>query len=169
MVASIGRVKASLWWCLIGSFVGAIWLKIDPSNIAASCVLSTVAVNSFGLSWKFPVRLYKSKCERFSVLFVCGTIYLLLWGSSLYFSASVTNNDTEEVLLSSVINFFFKSPAWPKTKGVIQELWQSLKVDVWWDGFEQTEKNIPPSGSTPYEVIQHTCNHVGSQQSLLLS
>ena len=155
-MASIGRMQASLQWCLIGSFVGTIWLYDDPSNIGVSCLCSTIAVNWLGLSWKPPRRPHRRKCARFSILCFCGTVYLLLLGSSLYFNATITTSDGQEVPLRVAIGNFFKSPAWMETKKVFNTMWEHVKVNGWRSVLKQIIEAIDPEGeANAYKVNQH--------------
>ena len=148
LVACIGRVQASFKWCLTGSFVGDLWLKFNPSTTETSCLLSATAVNLFGISWKPPVRPYRSKRARFFVLFVCGTIYLLLWTTSVYFN--VIANDVETVPLKRVIDAYFTSAVWPVVRERIHRAWHHL--NDWWLRFRRIEELIPPDGGSPHEV-----------------
>ena len=124
-MASIGRVQASWRCCLIASLLMGviIWLYTDPLKYAgASALFSAFVVNRFGLSRK-PRQPHKSKRKRFSVLFVCGTVYLLLWGSSLYFSATLRNQDREKMPLRAAMNHFLMSPEW---RDILQYSWRYI-------------------------------------------
>lgn len=156
LVANIGLVRASLKCCLIGSFIGVIWLYYDQSNVGASTLFSTIVVNLFGLSSKPYRRPHKSKCRRLSILCVCGAVYLLLWGSALYFNATVTTSDGEEVPLREAISNFFKSPAWVETKQVINTVWEHIKANGWRNVLGQIIDALDPLGeSNAYRVSQH--------------
>ena len=156
MVANIGRVQASLKCCLIGSFIGVIWLYYDQSNVGAATLLSTIVVNWFGLSSKPYRRHHKSKCRRLSILCVCGAVYLLLWGSALYFNATLTTSDGEEVPLREAISKFFKSHAWVETKQVIGTVWEHIKANGWRNILGQIIDALDPRGeSNAYRVSQH--------------
>ena len=149
LVASIGRVQASFWCCITGSlFMGVfIWKYSDPfSCTGVLCPLSSaLVVHGFGLAWKPYRRPHESVCKRLSVLCVCGTVYLLLWGSALYFSATVRHRDRKEMPLRAVIHHFLMSPAW-------QNIQQNIQAAFWRQRFEWIRAPDREREPNPYEV-----------------
>ena len=149
LVASIGRVQASFECCVTGSlFMGVfVWQYSDPfSCTGVLCTLSSaLVVDRFGLAWKPYRRPHKSVRKRLSVLCVCGTVYLLLWGSALYFSATVRDRDRENMPLRAVIHNFLMSPAW-------QNIQQNIQAAFWRHLFERIRAPDREREPNPYEV-----------------
>ncbi|XP_076449447.1 dnaJ homolog subfamily C member 22-like [Babylonia areolata] len=153
LVGNIGHLHVSFVRCLVGSAVGVFWQLDDPTNIGASCFFSAVSVCASGYRWK-PSRRRKSKCRRLTVLFVCGMVYLSMWGSALYFNATVTTKDGESVPLREALNNFFTSPAWTQTKESLYLIWQNIRVNGWRTFYEQLVQSIDPQGETnAYRIL----------------
>lgn len=153
LVANIGRLQASMKSSVLGSAAGVLWQLEDPTNVGGSCLLSAVAVYYWGFRWR-TYRRRKSKCRRLSVLFVCGMVYLSMWGTSLYFNATVTASDGEEIPLRDALNNFFTSPAWTETKETLYLIWQHIKVNGFRNIFQQIIQTIDPEGeASAYKVL----------------
>ncbi|KAK7483494.1 hypothetical protein BaRGS_00025293, partial [Batillaria attramentaria] len=128
LVANIGRLRARLLWPLGGAFVGVcgLWHQQEPTNVLLATILAAVST-SLGFTPKKIPKPRQGFCRRVSRLFWWGALYLLLWGSALYFNATVTVVNGRKVPLRDVIDDFFHSREWSDIKQVLRELWQNFK------------------------------------------
>ncbi|KAL8579373.1 hypothetical protein ACOMHN_026738 [Nucella lapillus] len=153
LVANIGRLKVSMSCCLLGSAAGVIWLYGNMTNIGGSCLLSTLSAYYWGRKWK-TFRRRKSKCKRMSVLFAYGMVYLSMWGTSLYFNATITSSDGENIPLREAVGNFFTSPAWTETKKTLHLMWQHIKQNGFSNFFQQVVLTMDPEGeASAYKVL----------------
>lgn len=150
LVANIGHLKASKWMPGIGVFAAYLILgpTSDPSSLTLPILFSSFATYFWGFSQKPRTRRRSGFCKRFSILCFFGTIYLLLWGSSIYFKATITTNDGESVPLRVALNNFFNSPAWTQTKETLSRLWEHIKINGWKHVFEEFVAVLDPEGET---------------------
>ena len=66
----------------------------------------------------------------------------------MYYNATVTTSDGEEVPLRVAINNFFSSPAWKETKETLHTIWLHMKAKGWRNIFEEIIKAVDPEGET---------------------
>lgn len=154
-MANIGLLQASLKWPLIGAYLGSLWLLEDPNNIGMVSLLSSLATFFQGFRWK-PVQKHCGLCKRLTILSFCGTAYLLLLGSALYYNANIITKDGESVPLREAVHHFFKSPAWTQTKESFRRLWYSLQAHGWRNVLNELLKDLDPQGeANAYKVSLH--------------
>ena len=69
-----------------------------------------------------------------------------MWGSALYFNASVTTEDGETIRFRDAVDHFFNSPFWKEFKETIKVLFRDGQEKGWehiWSRFVQT---LDPEG-----------------------
>ncbi|KAK3082625.1 hypothetical protein FSP39_000660 [Pinctada imbricata] len=147
LVANVQPHVASMKWPLIGAYIGLPWLLYDSQNLIYSSLISAVLVNWKGKQWDLEAhRPKRGFCKRISILSACGTIYLILWGGSIYFNASITTRDGESIPLREAIPNFFNSPAWADTKETFKQIYDYYKIHGFSKMYEEIVEKLDPTG-----------------------
>ncbi|KAL5006112.1 hypothetical protein ScPMuIL_017270 [Solemya velum] len=145
LVANIGREKASLKWPVLGAYLTAVLLQYNANCIIYMALSSAVLTNWKGRQW----RITKDKrgiCRRLSMLSLAGCIYFGLWGSAIYFNASIRTDYGESVPVRIAIQNFFNSPAWKEMKDSLNHLYEYYKVHGWKHILDEVIKHLDPEG-----------------------
>ncbi|KAL3855005.1 hypothetical protein ACJMK2_014237 [Sinanodonta woodiana] len=153
LVANIGREKAHIKWSLYGALFALPILWYRSESVGYAVILPTIFVNWKGLEWRAE-KPRQGLCKRITALGLCGMIYLSMWGSAIYFNASVTRNG-ETIPVREAINHFFNSPAWAETKETFWKLYDYYKVHGWSKMWEQIVESLDPTGEGhAYNVLE---------------
>ncbi|XP_071101201.1 dnaJ homolog subfamily C member 22-like [Haliotis cracherodii] len=175
LVANIGRHKGSWSWAALGAYIGTPWLILNPDNVAVAPLMSAIFVQWKGVTWRTDPEPKQGLFRRVSKLTFYGTLYLALWGCVIYFNASITTKDGEEIPLREAIPNFFKSPAWAETKDSMHRLYNYFQAHGWrriWDEIKETfdpvgEQNaykvLGLSSSATQEEITHAYRKMSRQ------
>lgn len=154
MVANIGSLQATMTYPLVGAAVGGIWLLSDPSNVTSVSFFSSIFTWLGGISWRQQPKRRRGVCIRVSRLAFFGTIYLMMWGSSVYFNAKVVTKDGERIPLRVALNNFFTSPAWTETKEAFDRVWEQAHARGWDKLFEELVVIFDPEGeNSAYKAL----------------
>ncbi|XP_064598407.1 dnaJ homolog subfamily C member 22-like [Liolophura sinensis] len=93
VVANIGREQCSWHYPVLGAYIAAPLIYLSPTNLLFCGITSAVAASGIGSRWRpigqLGVRRKKHVCKRLPYLTVCGLAYLSLWGSMIYFNATM--------------------------------------------------------------------------------
>ena len=153
VVGNIGGWKGSLRRPVLGCYLTLPAYLYGMNVVSWTTILGTVmsSVSTPSLSristgaycfkrqWRTPTKSSRSWYTRIMVLTLCGSLYLSMWSSYLYFNAEVVHNGDKIKLREAVANFL-KSPA----------------VQV------QCSRNIEESDNFIFRSFHATCTYCGS-------
>ena len=143
-----------------GSYLALLFYGTAAEGINASAFFSAIAQSWKGKKWRRTPKKRRNLCSRILVLGMCGALYFSLWGSVLYFNASITTSDGETVKLRDAVQHFFRSPAWAKTKQTMWLLWEQYREHGYEKMWHEFVKAVDPEGeANAYEVMnsKYTC------------
>lgn len=151
-MANIGREQCSWRYPVVGAYIAAPLIYISPTNLLYCGLTSAAAASWKGSRWRpvgqLGVRQKKHVCKRLPFLTVCGLMYLSLWGSMIYFNATITTKEGDDVKVRVALNNFFKSPAWLEMKEMMGHLYQSIQTVGWKKFFEELVDALDPQGES---------------------
>ncbi|XP_076089334.1 dnaJ homolog subfamily C member 22-like [Mytilus galloprovincialis] len=149
LVGNVNPEKVSFQWALLGAYISFPMLTIDSgNNLVYSSILSAIAVNWKGKNWNRDYIEKRGLCKRVFVLTVCGLLYLSLWSSAIYFNATITTKEGDEVPLREAINNFFTSPAWADTKESFRNLYKYYQEHGWENLYNKIVDSLDPLGES---------------------
>lgn len=91
------------------------------------------------------------------VLYLCGMLYLSLWGSYFYFNAKFTDKDGEEIKISEAVHHFFSSPLWTDFKQSLHDTWNYAQHHGWYEIWKQLVDLSDPHGEqNAYKVCDYS-------------
>ncbi|XP_018318722.1 dnaJ homolog subfamily C member 22 [Agrilus planipennis] len=157
VVGNIGREKGNIVWALVFAYVGYFlrWYIFDES-VWCTCmvVFSALAFDQFSKDWRRTPRKKKPLYKRILVLCLCGSIYLSLWGSYLYFNGKVTDSNGDEIPISEAIHHLFTSPWWTDLKRSLYDTYQFAQHNGWYEVWKQIIDLFDPQGEqNSYKVL----------------
>jgi len=88
-----------------------------------------------------PLPLYR----RVFVLWLCGSLYLSMWGSYFYFNATIVHNE-EKIKLRVAVKHFINSPAVQEFGKNLLGLWEHMKAEGWWSTWSALVASLDPTG-----------------------
>lgn len=156
LVGNVEPEKVYFQWALLGAYISIPMLTIDSgNNLVYSSLLSSIFVNWKGKTWNKDYIPQKGFCKRISILTVCGLIYLSLWSSAIYFNATITTKEGDEVPLREAVHNFFTSPAWEDTKEQLRNLYKYYQAHGWQNIWNKVVESLDPLGETKaYKVLK---------------
>ena len=83
--------------------------------------------------------------KRILILSLCGSLYVSMWGSYLYFNATVVHNG-EKIKLRDAVTHFIKSPAVKEFSKNLLGLWEHMKAQGFWSTWSQLVASLDPTG-----------------------
>lgn len=154
LVGNVNPEKANFQWALLGAYISIPMLTLDSgNNLVYSSILSAIAVNWKGKTWNTGYIEKRGLCKRVFVLTFCGLLYLSLWSSAIYFNATITTKEGDEVPLREAIHNFFTSPAWADTKESFRNLYKYYQEHGWENLYNKIVDSLDPLGeSKAYKV-----------------
>merc|ERR1719228_1534117 len=99
----------------------------------------------FKRQWRTPTKSSRSWYTRIMVLTLCGSLYLSMWSSYLYFNAEVVHNGDKIKLREAVANFL-TSPAVQEFSRNLHLLWQHMLQNGFWSSWSQLVDSLDPFG-----------------------
>ncbi|XP_071101068.1 uncharacterized protein [Haliotis cracherodii] len=97
------------------------------------------------MSWNTEPDPKRGFCLRVGKLTFYNILYLALWGCVIYYNASVTMEDGEEIPLREVIPIFIRSPAWTERKDSLARLFNYFRNHGWkriWEDVVETLHSV---------------------------
>lgn len=73
----------------------------------------------------------RSFCKRVTLLATCGTIYLSLWASFMYYNLRITNEHGDTIRFRDSVANLLNSPMIKELRESLRHLWQYYKVHGW--------------------------------------
>lgn len=126
--------------------------------IAAAYMFDTKAKK-----WKRRFRPQTSCLKRCLILGSCALLYASLLGSYLYFNASITDEEGEQLPMREAIYHFFKSPWWTDIKQSFIDTYNYAQVHGWMEVWKQIIDLSDPYGEqNAFKVLDLS---MGARQS----
>lgn len=161
VVANIGRLRTTLLFPLNSAVFFSYWCWGQDKGVTVVVVSMATSITTgwFGMSRKKRTRNRKKLRKRLFNLALCGSVYLLLWGSVLYYNAAWTDQAGKEVRLRDQIDAFLSSTEWAAIK---ERMWHLSEDFITWFGElrkrkteqkSQKQREFPRKSTDPYEVL----------------
>merc|ERR1711962_408205 len=143
LVGNIGRWEGDFKRPLIGCY-----LTLPAYLYGMSVVSWTTIIGAymFKRQWKKgPSKSQKPLYVRILVLGLCGSLYLSMWGSYLYFNAEIVNNG-DKIKSRDALGNFMKSPAVQEFGRTLKLLWEQMLANGFWSTWSQLVDSLDPFG-----------------------
>lgn len=88
----------------------------EDSWIILTTLVACLVFDTFSKKWRLRRNKKQGKTRRAAIFLLSVTLYLSLWSSYLYFNATITDGEGEEIKLSDAVKHFFTSPIWTDLK-----------------------------------------------------
>ena len=174
LVGNIGRWEGSLKRPLLGCYLTLPAYLYGMNVVSWTTILGNIIINSqllrinlstgaycFKRQWRRPGKVQKTWYTRLLILSICGSLYLAMWSSYIYFNAEVVHNG-DKIKLRDAVGNFIKSPAVKVLScqvqnllcyNLIQEFWRNLQ-GLWqhmlhngfWSTWTQLVDSLDPFG-----------------------
>jgi len=142
VVGNIGGWKGSLRRPLLGCYLTLPAYLYGMNVVSWTTILGAYC---FKRQWRTPTKSSRSWYTRIMVLSLCGSLYLSMWSSYLYFNAEVVHNGDKIKLREAVANFL-KSPAVQEFSRNLHLLWQHMLQNGFWSTWSQLVDSLDPFG-----------------------
>ncbi|XP_038049045.1 dnaJ homolog subfamily C member 22-like [Patiria miniata] len=159
IVGNIGWETVSFKWALAGPCILALVFPGNPHIIVYMALLSSILSQwDRGFKTVEPPPAASSRqrgfCTRVFVLCLAGSLVISMWGSALYFNASVTTSDGETIKFRDAVDHFFNSPFWKQFKETVQQLFNEWQESGWENMWSRFVAALDPEGEqNAYEVL----------------
>ncbi|XP_071792139.1 dnaJ homolog subfamily C member 22-like [Asterias amurensis] len=152
IVGNIGRETGHFKWAIVGAVIPALKLISNPHIVVYMALLSAILFQRDRSFKRKPSQ--RGLCSRLFVLFVAGSMIMSLWGSALYFNASVTTSDGETIRFRDAVDHFFGSPIWKEFKETIKALFHEGWEKGWENMWSRFVQSLDPEGEqNAYQVL----------------
>jgi len=142
VVGNIGRWEGSLKRPLIGCYLTLPAYLYGMNVVSWTTILGAYC---FRRQWRRPAKSSKAWYTRLFILFLCGSLYISMWSSYLYFNAEVVHNG-DKIKLRDAVGNFIKSPAVQEFWRNLQGLWQHMLHHGFWSTWSQLVESLDPFG-----------------------
>lgn len=156
LVGNIGRERGSFRYPFVTCFISYLILTFLTGEEASYMYCSLFGSMAFNYYREYRHKVDKPKgaCKRMAALVLSGMVVCSLWGSFLYFNASITTEDGETIKLRDSVNHFFKSPAWLEFKGTFWGIYEEAQKQGWRNVYDEFVKSLDPKGeSNAFKVL----------------
>ncbi|XP_022109609.1 dnaJ homolog subfamily C member 22-like [Acanthaster planci] len=153
-VGNIGWERTSFKWALLGACIPALWFPGNPHFLVYMALLSSI-LSQWDRRFQ-PTENVRQKgfCTRVLVLCLAGSLVISMWGSALYFNASVTTSDGETIKFRDAVDHFFNSPFWRDFKETVKQLFSEWQERGWENMWTRFVAALDPEGEqNAYEVL----------------
>lgn len=142
LVGNIGREQGTFLRPLLACYA-TLPLHFYGGNMIAWTTI--VGALLFKRQWRRQVRDPAPMWKRILILSLCGSLYVSMWGSYLYFNATVVHNG-EKIKLRDAVTHFIKSPAVKEFSKNLLGLWEHMKAQGFWSTWSQLVASLDPTG-----------------------
>jgi len=142
VVGNIGGWKGSFKRPLLGCYLTLPAYLYGMNVVSWTTILGAYC---FKRQWRTPAKSSRTWYARILVLTLCGSLYISMWSSYLYFNAEVVHNGDKIKLREAVTNFI-KSPAVQEFSRNLHLLWQHMLQNGVWSTWSQLVESLDPFG-----------------------
>jgi len=142
LVGNIGRWEGSLKRPLLGCYLTLPAYLYGMNVVSWTTILGAYC---FKRQWRRPGKVQKTWYTRLLILSICGSLYLAMWSSYIYFNAEVVHNG-DKIKLRDAVGNFIKSPAVKEFWRNLQGLWQHMLHNGFWSTWTQLVDSLDPFG-----------------------
>ncbi|XP_014206639.1 dnaJ homolog subfamily C member 22 [Copidosoma floridanum] len=157
MVGNVGRQRGSIWLALVVSYLcypALYYIGDDSTWLGLMVLASTLTFDTFSKNWRLQKKPKRNGLRRLAVFCAFAFVYCCLWSSFLYFNASLTDSEGEEIKLSEAVKHFLTSPIWLDLKSSLEETWRQAKHQGFWATWGQLIDLTDPRGEiNAYKVL----------------
>lgn len=141
IVGNIGRWEGSLKHPLAGCYLA---LPLQLYGINAGSISTLLGAYCFRRKWRKHKR-EQPLWKRLLILSLCGSVYLSLWASFLYYNAEVVHNG-DKIKLRDAVGNFIKSPAVQEFSRNLGVLWNNMLTNGFWSTWSKLVDSLDPLG-----------------------
>jgi len=142
VVGNIGRWKGSLSRPLLGCYL-TLPAYLYGMNIVSWTTI--IGAYCFKREWRGMGRPSRAWYNRLLILILCGSLYMSLWTSYLYFNAEVVHNG-DKIKLRDAVGNFVKSEAVQEFWRNLRQLYAHMQHNGWWSTWSQLVESLDPFG-----------------------
>lgn len=140
-VGNCGREQGPLKHCLLAAYAAyPIRFVLDEEVwwLTVVVFVSALAFDHWSKQWLLHPPKRRKMVRRVATLYVCGIVYLSLFGSYFYFNGTITDADGEQVPVHEAVSNMFKSEFWSDLKESLGQAYRQAQHI----GFYETWKQI---------------------------
>lgn len=142
LVGNIGRWEGNFKRPLLGCYLTLPAYLYGMNVVSWTTILGAYC---FKRQWRRPKQPSRPWYTRIFVLILCGSLYLSMWSSYLYFNAEVVHNG-DKIKLRDAVGNFINSPAVKEFWRNLQGLWQHMLHNGFWSTWSQLVESLDPFG-----------------------
>ncbi|MCL4132140.1 UNVERIFIED_CONTAM: hypothetical protein GTU68_046889 [Idotea baltica] len=146
MVGDIGRIKANLRWCILGSYSIFPLTFINFDLINWCCVSSSLLLEWKGKEWRRAPPVRRALWRRLLYLWMGWGLFCSLWVSYIYFNGEISYKDGEKARMKDAIHNFFKSPMFLEFKKNLRRLYDDAREHGWLHAWKNLVELLDPLG-----------------------
>ncbi|KAI4499428.1 hypothetical protein M0802_005324 [Mischocyttarus mexicanus] len=158
VVGNIGREGGTIWAALIAAYLfypTLYYIGDETTWVFLMGIASSLAFDTFSKEWNLKPKKKRGWIRRMFYLFLAITLYFSLIGSYLYFNATITDSEGEEIKLSDAIRHFLTSPIWLDLKASLKATWNQAVHQGFWATWAQIVDLSDPRGEiNAYKVLE---------------
>ncbi|XP_045784946.1 dnaJ homolog subfamily C member 22 [Maniola jurtina] len=156
-VGNIGREQGSLKWPLLAAYATypIRYYYYDKSVWITLMVLaSSLVFDSYAKEWRRTPPKRRHVVKRLAVLAMCASLYLALWGSSLYFNDTFTDADGVRIPVFEALQQLVYGEWWADVQQFLVDLYQFAQHHGWYEVWKQVvELCDPEDEQNAYKVL----------------
>ncbi|XP_014261574.1 dnaJ homolog subfamily C member 22 [Cimex lectularius] len=147
-VGNIGHEEGSIKWPLLAAYgFYPLYLYYNEDwSFTLMTMASTYAFEMKSKQWKRKIKPQKNFLRRASVVLLCLSVYFALWTSSIYFNASITDDEDNEIPIREAIHHFFTSPWWNDLSQSLLDIYNYGNTHGWDEILKKVIELLDPLG-----------------------
>ncbi|KAK6627688.1 hypothetical protein RUM44_010167 [Polyplax serrata] len=157
LVGNMGQEQGTFWWPLAASYAAyplSVYVDDETTWFSLMTLASSLAFDHLSKEWRRTPRKVRSKSRRFVTFVAAYVLYLSLITSYLYFNASLTDSDGEEIQFHEAISHFFTSPWWVDLKQSLIDIYVFAQHHGWYEIWREIIDLSDPNGEiNAYKVL----------------
>lgn len=127
---NVGRRQGKIWPCLVAAYVAyPLRFLLHDQTAWLMCVVitSALAFDLYSKQWQLTPPPRRSLKRRVATLYVCGVIYLSLFGCYYYFNTTIKNDSNENVPVHVALKNALNSELWQEVKRHAVNVWTEVR------------------------------------------
>lgn len=157
LVGNIGKEQGTIWWPLAAAYAAypfSVYMEDETTWFSLMVLASSLAFDHLSKEWRKKPRKKHRMVRRVATLTACGLLYLSLISSYLYFNATLTDSDGEEIPMHEAFTHFFTSPWWVDLNQSLYDLYTFAQHHGWYEIWRQIIDLSDPHGEiNAYRVL----------------
>ncbi|XP_065216952.1 dnaJ homolog subfamily C member 22-like [Planococcus citri] len=160
VVGNVGQQKGGIWTPLLTAYLTLpLNYVMDESTAYTIMVLAAAyTFDSFEKQWKPKTKTQsRGRCKRIVLILGAYLIFCSFWGSYIYFNATVTDQNGDEIPVREALYHFLKSPWWTDLKQSILDVKNYIEAHGWVAAWKLMVEMSDTNGeNNAYKVLELT-------------